>query len=262
MCLTHSVGLHAANKKPDVKMVQTLLNMQLMALIPYRWLIIDGHCGPQTYDMIGEFQSRMMAMPHPTRVVVPASPTLRKLRSAVMPILTEDKLHAIMSTASDARVQKYLTPLINGMAAYSINTGLRMAHFLAQLGHESGDLIYSEEIASGAAYEGRKDLGNTQPGDGERFKGRGLIQITGRSNYTAYGKYKGKDFTTGNNNELLSTDADLAVDASCWFWMEHKLNDLADKDNLHAITVAINGGTNGLADRTAHFKRAKCLLVP
>src|SRR5512134_1807593 len=101
---------------------------------------------------------------------------------------TREKLWAIMIEAVEAQLDRYFEPLAEAMPANDINTPLRIAHFLAQLGHESGDLRYSEELASGIAYEGRLDLGNTQPGDGMRFKGRGLIQLTGRANYTRYGQ--------------------------------------------------------------------------
>ena len=120
---------------------------------------------------------------------------------------------------------------------------------------------FSEEIASGAEYEGRVDLGNTQPGDGVRFKGRGLIQLTGRANYTKYGKARHRDFTTGDNPKLIATRPALAVDVACWFWKQHKLNALADRDDVTAVTQVINGGLNGLADREAKLARAKFFLV-
>jgi putative chitinase len=143
------------------------------------------------------------------------------------------------------------------MQAAGINTPLRMAHFLAQTGHESGDLLYTEELASGQAYEGRADLGNTQPGDGPKFKGRGLIQLTGRANYVAYGQSIGQDLTVDGNWAKVATDPSLAVDVACWFWTKHDLNALADNDQLNTITQRINGGLNGLPDRTEHLERAK-----
>ena len=84
---------------------------------------------------------------------------------------------------------------------YSINTPIRFAAFIAQLAHESGSFFYTEELASGAAYEGRKNLGNTVKGDGVTYKGRGFIQITGRANYTSLSKEFGVDFV--KNPKLL-----------------------------------------------------------
>ena len=137
------------------------------------------------------------------------------------------------------------------MKEYNINTCKRKLHFLAQIRVESGEFAYLKEIADGSAYEGRKDLGNTRPGDGKRFKGRGLIQITGRKNYTAYGSYKGINFTEGSNNTKLEKKQ-YAVDSAGWYWSKHlniDLNNMADNDDLIYITYRINGGFNGFNDR-------------
>jgi putative chitinase len=261
MCITHSVGLKAINNPTDVKMIQVLLNENLGRLIPCRPLVIDGHIGSDTLNMLAEFQKRVLRMPKPDEKVDPGGRTLRELHAGVTSQLTEEKLRAIMPNASSASIMRYFQPLTALMSSNQINTPLRQAHFLAQIGHESGDLRYSEEIADGSAYEGRTDLGNTQPGDGPRFKGRGLIQLTGRSNYTAFGTARNRDFVTPENYRLLSTDPQLAVDVSCWFWTGHSLNTLADADDLNGITRRINGGLNGLQDRASHLQRAKCLLV-
>jgi putative chitinase len=211
--------------------------------------------------MLGEFQLRMMKAAKPDQRVDPGGKTLQKLHAGISPDLTSEKLQVIMPNASAGNITRYFQALVSMMANSQINTPLRMAHFLAQVGHESGDLLYGEEIADGSAYEGRSDLGNTQPGDGPRFKGRGLIQLTGRANYTAYGKARNRDFVTPQNYLAIATDANLAVDVSCWFWTVHGLNAKADADNLNGITTVVNGGLNGLADRAAHLQRAKCLLV-
>ena len=262
MCIANSVGLRGTNNSTDVKLIQILLNENLGRLIPYAPLTIDGQIGPHSLGMIGEFQRRVLQIPTPDQKVDPGGRTLRELRSGLTAGLTGDKLRGIMISANDIRINLYFQPLVTMMAASQINTPIRMAHFLAQLGHESGDLRYSEEIASGNAYEGRADLGNTQPGDGPRFKGRGLIQLTGRANYTAYGIARGADYVSDTNYLQIATNPNLAVDVACWFWTTHGLNALADADNLNGITLRINGGYNGLADRAAHLLRAKCLLVP
>lgn len=140
--------------------------------------------------------------------------------------LTNDQLKKIYPNSSQANRDKYLPYLNKYMGEYEINSSVRVAAFLAQIGHESAQLRYVEEIASGAAYEGRKDLGNTQKGDGVKYKGRGLIQITGRANYQEISKAFGIDFIS--NPELLSTP-EYAVKSACWWWYNKKLNTLADK---------------------------------
>ncbi len=137
--------------------------------------------------------------------------------------ITNEFLKEVMPQSTEANRQKYLEWLNYFMPIYKIDSDKEIAAFVAQIGHESGQLKYSEEIASGKAYEGRRDLGNTQQGDGVKFKGRGLIQITGRFNYTQLSKDLGEDFI--KNPELLSTPK-YAVQSACWFWNKNKLNDL------------------------------------
>ena len=165
--------------------------------------------------------------------------------------MTLDQLKIIAPLASKA--DKYLPMLNDTMTRYEINTPLRQAHFLAQVLHESGALLYTRELATGSAYEGRKDLGNTQVGDGAKFKGRGFIQLTGRANYIAYGKYIGKDLTI--DPELVATV--YPADVAGWFWKTRNLSALADKDDFVGITKRVNGGTNGIDDRKAYLDRAK-----
>lgn len=134
----------------------------------------------------------------------------------------------------------------------------RLAHFLAQLIHESGSFRYMEEIASGQAYEGRADLGNVQPGDGKLFKGRGPIQITGRANYRRFGRRIGVDI---ERHPVLAAFPSIGLHLACEYWKDRGLNALADVDDLEAITRRINGGTNGLADRRAQLAKVKGWLT-
>lgn len=139
-----------------------------------------------------------------------------------------------------------------------LETGLRLAHFMAQVAHESGGFRYMEEIASGQAYEGRADLGNTQPGDGRRYKGRGPIQLTGRANYRSYGRALGMDFES--HPEIVAFPS-IGLLAGCLYWDRNDLNVRADADDLLGITKRINGGTNGLDDRRAKLQTAKGLIL-
>lgn len=171
--------------------------------------------------------------------------------------MTLEQLIKIMPY-STSRAGAFVVFLNEAMQEFGIDTPLRQASFIAQVAHESGQLRYTQEIASGAAYEGREDLGNTEPGDGVRFKGRGLIQITGRFNYIACGKALTLDLLT--HPELLQ-EPQSACRSAGWFWTTHGCNPLADANNQVAICKKINGGLNGLDDRLAFFKKAKEVLV-
>lgn len=139
-----------------------------------------------------------------------------------------------------------------------LDTPLRLAHFMAQVAHESGGFRYMEEIASGAAYEGRANLGNTQAGDGKRYKGRGPIQLTGRANYRLFGQRIGIDIEA--HPEVVALPS-FGLLIACMFWDSKGLNALADADDVVAITKRINGGQNGLAERQAYLAKAKGLLL-
>lgn len=164
--------------------------------------------------------------------------------------ITESQLQACMPHAKPENVKKFLAPLNLTMEKYQINTPKRQAAFLAQLSHESGSLRYVKEIASGEAYEGRKDLGNTQAGDGVRFKGRGLIQITGRANYEALGIALNYDFLI--DPEALEKPGAASLSAG-WFWNKTNLNPLADIGDFKKITKKINGGYTHLKDRAERW---------
>jgi putative chitinase len=169
-------------------------------------------------------------------------------------------LKKIMPFATDANIDKFLPHLNDTMATFEIDTPMRQAHFLAQIAHESGSLRYVREIASGEAYEGRKDLGNVMPGDGPRFKGRGLIQLTGRTNYKLFDEYTNREYDLLHHPERVEQPG-LASLVAGWFWYRNKLNELADRDQLMKITKKINGGYNGLEDRGEHLTRAKAALI-
>lgn len=139
-----------------------------------------------------------------------------------------------------------------------LDTGLRLAHFMGQCSHESGGFRYLEEIASGAAYEGRVDLGNTQPGDGRRYKGRGPIQLTGRANYRRVGRRIGIDLES--HPEVVGHPS-IGLLVGCVYWADRSLNARADADDLLGLTRAINGGTNGLEDRKVQTAKAKGLIL-
>lgn len=138
-----------------------------------------------------------------------------------------------------------------------MNNSLCFAHFMAQCGHESGGFFYMEEIASGAAYEGRKDLGNTVAGDGKRYKGRGPIQLTGRANYRRVGRRIGLDL---EGNPFLVADPSIGMWCALEYWDEKKLNKLAMADDVEGVTRIINGGLNGLADRKDRLAKMKKLM--
>ncbi|VXB26007.1 Glycoside hydrolase family protein [Burkholderia sp. 8Y] len=163
--------------------------------------------------------------------------------------------------AAKLRAAQWLPAIQAACDKYVINTPRRIAAFLAQIGHESGGLVYTRELwgptPAQKGYEGRTDLGNTQPGDGERFMGRGLLQITGRRNYQLASI--GLDLDLIAHPELLEQPANAAMSAA-WWWGNHYLNGYADVEQFDRITRIINGGTNGAADRLALYADAKKVL--
>ncbi len=160
------------------------------------------------------------------------------------------------------RATEWLPHITAAMAEFNINTTERQTAFLAQIGHESGGLHWATEIwgptLAQTRYEGRKDLGNTQPGDGYKFKGRGLIQTTGRANYAATGSALGVDLLV--HPEQLA-EPELAARSAGWYWMKHGFNELADVGDFRRITLKINGGTNGMDDRLALYAAAQEALA-
>jgi putative chitinase len=189
--------------------------------------------------------------------------------------LTAPDLRAIFPRSLSA-LTPFVEPLKTTFDEFEINTGKRQAAFLAQVGHESGAFAYLKELASGEAYEGRTDLGNTEPGDGVRFKGRGLMQITGRKNYGTVGDALNLDLLV--RPELLEVPLH-AVRSAGWFWVNGaglnlskraiqygvpvgcNLNLLADAGDFKGITLAINGGLRGFDDRLNYHAKALEVLT-
>ena len=175
--------------------------------------------------------------------------------------ITPQQLLQILPNAGP--VAGAFVPVLNAaMVHYQIIGPKRVAAFIAQIGHESGQLNYVKEIwgptVAQAKYEGRKDLGNTVAGDGSKYRGRGLIQITGRANYIACGEGLGLDLV--KQPELLENPQHACMSAA-WFWATKGLSTLADAGEFDKITRRINGGQNGAADRQALYARALKVLA-
>ncbi len=168
-------------------------------------------------------------------------------------MITLQQLQSIYREAPASRLIPFLEPINQTLQKYDLSTPERQRMFLSQIGHESGQLRYLEEIATGAAYEGRKDLGNTEIGDGVKYKGRGVIQITGRSNYVLCGL--ALDLPLLEKPELLKCTPYSVLSAG-WFWQNNNLNSYCDKGDFYGLTRRINGGLNGIEDRVLLYKRA------
>lgn len=262
MAIKQSVGAKGKNESTDVKVIQAALNLSQSDQFKISAkLVVDGKSGGKTVAAIENFQNSVVGMESPDGRIDPSGKTLAALKKQLSKGLSEDALLAIMAKGDSSTIKAYLTLFKAAFPKYQVNTPLRTAHFLAQVGHESLSLRYTRELASGAAYEGRTDLGNTQKGDGVRFKGRGLIQLTGRDNYSKYGTYAKLDLLKKGNEELIANTPKYALDVSLWFWDGRKLNNHADADDLRAITRRVNGGYNGLADRQDYLTRAKFFLA-
>jgi putative chitinase len=141
---------------------------------------------------------------------------------------------------------------------YEIATRLRIAHFLAQTCHESAGFSTTEEFATGGAYEGRSDLGNVKPGDGRRYKGRGLLQLTGRANYAKLGAKLGVNL---EEDPEQAAEPKLSLRIACEYWKQRNINRFCDEDDLIRVTKLINGGLNGLDQRRAFTTKAKTAIA-
>jgi predicted chitinase len=196
-----------------------------------------------------------------TQTATTQTATTQTVASSATPskqyISAEQLIQIAGSNAPSDRLRQ-LTPSFNDVLAHcQINTPLRICHFIAQVAHESDCFNAMEEYASGEDYEGRDDLGNTQPGDGVRFKGRGLMQLTGRSNYAEFSKAMNQDFIA---QPQLVGQIPFAIWVAGWYWDTRQLNEYADRDDLEGVTLRVNGGYNGLEDRRDYLQKAKSVL--
>ena len=176
--------------------------------------------------------------------------------SAPAPV-TVEQLREVMPHLPELKAEDYLPFLNAAMVEGDITTPKRVAAFLAQLAHESNELRQWSEAGDGHQYEGRAALGNNQPGDGTKFKGRGPIQLTGRDNYAAAGKALHVNLV---GNPERAAWIDTGFRAAVWFWTSRGLNAKADAGDFAGITRSINGGLNGQEQRLAYYETAKAAL--
>lgn len=219
----------------------------------------------------------------------PASPAPASPGPAAGVDFTAAQLKEIMPQATTENINKYLTPLNDGMPKFQIDRPLRAAHFIAQVAHESGSLRYNKENLNYSAkalravfgkyfptdelaeqyarqpekianrvYANRMGNGDEASGDGWKYRGRGLIQLTGHDNYQRCGQAIGLDLE--NDPDQVADDPSVSVSAVGWFWQTNNLNRLADADDIKGVTKRINGGYHGLEDRMAFLERAKSVL--
>jgi putative chitinase len=186
--------------------------------------------------------------------VVAGDPSVKPAGPAA---LSAQQLQAIMPKLTDDRAALFLKPLNDAMKEFVINTPKRQAAFLAQIAHESGELRYMEELISGDKYDSRTTLGNSQPGDGKRYKGRGPIQLTGRSNYHNAGLALRLDL---ENKPEMAAEPEIGCRVAGWYWKANGLNELADQGDFRTITKRINGGYNGQEKRLKYYLKAKEVL--
>lgn len=173
-----------------------------------------------------------------------------------------DQIKNICTNAKDEVLIPLIEALNQYMEIYKIDTYPRVRHFIAQAAHESHGFTKFHELYNGTPeeyfkmYDNRKDLGNTEPGDGMKFRGRGIFQLTGRYNYSHLSLILFNDNRLVDHPELLE-EVDLAARSACWFWDDRHLNSLADSDLIKNITFKINGGQNGINERIEYYR--KCI---
>lgn len=173
--------------------------------------------------------------------------------------VTKEQLAKIWGCSPSLIADSEVVELNQCLNTFNITTLSRKRHFLSQTAHESGGGRWKEELASGSAYEGRKDLGNTQPGDGPRFKGAGYIQLTGRANYQAFSNYI-KDPKVMQGCSYVA--ANYPFSSAGFWWSSNGMNVLCDSNpTVEQVTLRVNGGYNGLDDRKMYYNRCLSILT-
>lgn len=182
------------------------------------------------------------------------------------PFLSFSQFEQLFTNISPKRASALYPYFLSSLTVADITTCNRLAAFVAQVGHESVGLLFFEELSDGLDYEFNGDLGNTEPGDGPRFKGRGPLQLTGRDNYGRAGASLGRTFLTEPEQVGMPSGG---FDAAAWYWKTNVKNSDADEateSGLDRITVAINGcggnisGCNGVDDRRNRWRLARSVL--
>lgn len=209
---------------------------------------------PRQQETLIELMSRFEDILRKTRGKRASAPREGEGRAEA---LTAAQLRRIAPQLPESRAERMAPELARAMAQYGINTPRRQAAFLAQIAHESMGFTRLTEIASGDAYEGRSSLGNTQPGDGRRFKGRGFIHLTGRDNFARAGRVIGVNLV---GQPELAANIRNAARIAGWYWKERGLNELADRGQFAEITKRINGGLKGQKSRETYLARARAAV--
>ena len=213
----------------------------------------DGICGTMTWAELLKLPVAEVA-----RVIVQeAESELGFSNRSAKTIVTKEQLtHIFGRTPTDAQAED----INNALERFDITTPARIRHFLAQCAHESGGLKWMKELATGDAYEGRRDLGNTQRGDGRKFKGGGMIQTTGRANYQKLADYLG-------DRKIIDIGCDYVAEhypatAAAFWWHNNNMNVLCDRNpTVEQVTRRVNGGTRGLQERKEYYVKACDVIV-
>ncbi|MBD2103272.1 glycoside hydrolase family 19 protein [Leptolyngbya sp. FACHB-261] len=195
-----------------------------------------------------------------------ASSSASPVPSATKTYVTADQVLKIVGSQNlESRIKSLIPGLNATLDKFEINTDLRIAHFLAQIIHESGGFRWIREIWGPTDQQKRYDppsrlatmLGNTHAGDGKKYMGRGAIQLTGRSNYQQFSNAIAVDFVS---HPEWAESPQYAIMVAGWYWKTRKINLPADSDNVVRVTRLINGGTIGLAERRKYLDRAKQVI--